>query len=197
MRKEDIIDEVNIQAFIAGDDTAFTFIYNSYVDVLLSYGIGMGFEKEMLKDAIQDVFIKLYANRQQLSEVKKLKFYLFRSLKNRLLDMLKASVDTSDINLYEFKFSVKTTILDELMEEEDKTEVQHKIEQLLDCLTDRQREIIYLRFIQELEYEEIAVLLDITPHASRKLVSRAMKKIREENLMFYLMILILSHLYGS
>lgn len=47
----------------------------------LQYGRSLGFEKEVLKDAIQDVFVKLYLNRRNLSEVRNLKYYLFRSLK--------------------------------------------------------------------------------------------------------------------
>ena len=86
------MDEVVFQRFVDGYDAAFTFIYNKYVDLLLQYGRSLGFEKEVLKDAIQDVFVKLYLNRRSLSEVRNLKYYLFRSLKNNLLDMLKVSV---------------------------------------------------------------------------------------------------------
>ena len=57
------MDEVVFQRFVDGDDAAFTFIYNKYVDLLLQYGRSLGFEKEVLKDAIQDVFVKLYLNR--------------------------------------------------------------------------------------------------------------------------------------
>ncbi len=53
------MDEVVFQRFVDGDDAAFTFIYNKYVDLLLQYGRSLGFEKEVLKDAIQDVFVKL------------------------------------------------------------------------------------------------------------------------------------------
>ena len=72
------MDEVVFQRFVDGDDAAFTFIYNKYVDLLLQYGRSLGFEKEVLKDAIQDVFVKLYLNRRSLSEVRNLKYYLFR-----------------------------------------------------------------------------------------------------------------------
>ena len=89
------MDEVVFQRFVDGDDAAFTFIYNKYVDLLLQYGRSLGFEKEVLKDAIQDVFVKLYLNRRNLSEVRNLKYYLFRSLKNNLLDMLKVLKDAN------------------------------------------------------------------------------------------------------
>lgn len=176
--------------FMQGSDFAFTSIYNSYVDVLLSYGTGLGFEREVLKDAIQDVFMKLYFNRNQLTEIQNLKFYLFRSLKNRLLDIQKTQVEHNDVSDYESDFFVKTTVLDEMIEAEERIAIQQKIDRLLSALTGRQREAIYLRFIHEMEYEEIAQLLDMTPQASRKLVFRGIKRIRNENMGLFLIILL-------
>lgn len=187
-------DEVILKKFIEGNEDAFTFIYNKYVDVLLSYGIGLGFDREILKDAIHDVFVKLYSNREYLRGVKQLKFYLFRSLKNRLLDMMKSPANNlSCIDDYESNFQIKADILDEMIAEEDRMNIRNKIKYMLSCLTSKQREIIYLRFIHELEYEEIAKLLNISVHASRKLVSRAINRIREEWLLACFLLLLLCH----
>ena len=174
-------DAIVLQNFIDGNDAAFIIIYNKYIDPLLSYGLGLGFNEEILKDAIQDVFIKLYSHRRQLKEVKNLKFYLFRSLKNRLLDLHKSSVEMCKVEDYCFHFALQTTALDNLIEKEDNDIMHERIEHFLSSLTDRQRECIYLRFFNEMEYEDIAKLLNITTHASRKLISRAIKKIRTEN----------------
>ena len=127
-------DPILLFSFLKGDNNAFSSIYNKYVDELFAYGMGLGFERETLKDAIQDTFFKFYTNKKQLEGVTHLKYYLFRMLKN-----------------------------------------------LLKILTDRQKEAVYLRFIQELEYEEVANLLDMTAPAVRKLISRAIKRMRDEN----------------
>jgi RNA polymerase sigma factor (sigma-70 family) len=171
-----------LHLFLSGDEKAYTKIYNHYVDMLFAYGVGLGFEREMIKDAIQDVFYKLYFNRKSLRQIDNLKYYLFRMLKNRLLDITKTMMGTNDIDNYEQSFSIKVTILDELILHEDKLILQNKIEKLLACLTNRQREAIYLRFMQEMEYEEIADLLKMTPSATRKLIFRAMERMREQDL---------------
>ncbi|GHV20119.1 DNA-directed RNA polymerase sigma-70 factor [Bacteroidia bacterium] len=168
--------------FHVWDEFAYTYIYNQYADTLLAYGIGLGFEKETVKDAIHDVFLKFYFNRKPLNDIDNLKYYLFRMLKNRLLDILKTTVNTSDIGYQELNFSVKTTILDELIGDEDRLALQNKIEKLLNSLTDRQREAIYLRYMQEMSYDEIAGLLKMTPQATRKLIFRAMERMRDLNL---------------
>ncbi|MDR0844476.1 MAG: sigma-70 family RNA polymerase sigma factor [Tannerella sp.] len=183
--KEDI---TLLRSFLTGNDHAFSSIYNKYVAELFGYGIGLGSEREMLKDAIQDVFYTFYVRKNQLTEVRNLKYYLFRMLKNRLLDMYKSTVHVNEAEPpEEMSFTIKTTILDELIAEEEKTALQIKIDTLLSTLTSRQKEAVYLRFMQEMEYEEIGRLLEMTPQAVRKLIFRAIKRLREENIPFYLL----------
>lgn len=169
-----------IKTFIAGSSYAFSQIYEKYLNVLFAYGMALGFDRETVKDAVQEVFYKLHENKKHLGKLDGLKYYLLRMLKNHLLDVYRSEIETNDIDFYELTFSIKTTVLDELITKEEQEQLQTKIDSLLNLLTNRQREAVYLRFIQEMEYEEIGKLLDLTPHASRKLVSRAVKRMREE-----------------
>lgn len=168
-----------LMLFIKGDKEAFADIYNKYVDDLFSYGISLGFDRETVKDAIQDSFFKFYTNRKQLKGVNQLKFYLLRMLKNRLLDIYKSGSKNSTLETLELSFLQDTSIRDELIAHEEKTSLQQKVNNLLQSLTDRQREAVYLRFIQELEYEEVGSLLKMTVPATRKLISRAIKRMRD------------------
>jgi hypothetical protein len=62
-----------MQSFFNGDNGAFSFVYNKYASELFVYGTGLGFEREILKDAIQDVFVKMYMSKTQLKGVVYLK----------------------------------------------------------------------------------------------------------------------------
>ena len=75
---------------------------------------------------------------------------------------------------------LNTQKLSPVVANEDKAAIETEIKNLLEILTDRQKEAVYLRFIQELEYEEVANLLDMTAPAVRKLISRAIKRMRDE-----------------
>ncbi|WP_321288255.1 sigma-70 family RNA polymerase sigma factor [uncultured Sunxiuqinia sp.] len=178
-----------IRRILKGDNEVFSLIYDRYANELLAYGIGLGFDHETLKDTIHDIFTKIYDEKSYLENIRNLKSYLFRSLKNRLINLQKAKTESIDISKNELEFSVSVTILDELIEDEDRLFVKSEVEKYLNCLTSRQREAIYLRFIQELSYDEIAVLLDMTPHAVRKLTSRAILRIRKENRITFLFLL--------
>jgi len=190
-------DNKNIEYAREDSNSAFILIYKTYIDELLSYGTGLGFNKSILKDAIQDVFFRLFLHRAALKDIKNIKFYLFRSLKNRLLDICKTSMPTSDIADNELGYVLHLKINDELIDEEDQLIIQNKVKALLDLLTSRQREAIYLRFIQEMEYEEIGQLLKMTPQATRKLVFRAMERMRKQNLPLLLLLITLAEAPSS
>lgn len=180
-----------LQSFLDGSNYAFSCIYKKYVNELFAYGLGLGFEKETLKDAIQEVFYKFYESKKHLKNVNNLKYYLLRMLKNHLLDIHRSKMDVSDLVSHELTFSIKTTVLDDLITKEERFALQTKIDNLLKTLTHRQREAIYLRFIQEMEYEEIGKILEMTPQACRKLISRAVKRIRDEQIPLVLLLTLL------
>lgn len=110
-------------------------------------------------------------------------------LKNRLFDLSKNTIITDEIDIYKNLFTIKVTTLDQMIVKEDQIEIHNKVEKLLDMLTGRQREAIYLRFIQEMSYDEIASLLDMTPQATRNLVFRAIERIRQKEDLFIVLLL--------
>jgi RNA polymerase sigma factor (sigma-70 family) len=154
------------------------------VDDLFTYGCYLDFNEDIVKDAIHDVFVKIAVDRNILNDVSNIKFYLFRSLKNRLLDIhkhQKRQISLENIDLFqEMPFNMYVNMEDILIEEEERVQIKREIEQMLDSLTDRQREIIYLRYAQEYEYPEIAELLQISVHGCRKLLSKAIISLREK-----------------
>lgn len=157
-------------------------LYNLYVDNLYTYALYLGFDKEVIMDAIHDVFCKLAADEKKLHDVSNIKLYLFKSLKNRLYDIFKAqreSVGLSVFDSQELPFDIYVTVEDRLVDQEECRLIENRISEMLDSLTERQREIVYLRYIQECDYEQIAELLHISVHGCRKLLSKAMQKLRD------------------
>ena len=75
------------QAFLSSDKDAFAWLFEKYADAMYAYGSKMTSDTELIKDAIQDVFIKLYKNRQNLRKNVSVKGYLFVALKRTLLNL--------------------------------------------------------------------------------------------------------------
>lgn len=174
--------------FREGNRDAFAFFYEFYVNDLYAYGLSLGGEKNVVKDVIQDVFLKLYFGEKKYSSVDHLKNYLLKSVKNKIYNIYrsKAVLTATEITEEIFTFSITTTILDQIIDDEDRTIIKYQVEELLSKLTDRQKEAIYLRFMQELNYEEIAGIMDITPHAARKLISRSLRRMRDTELLLFI-----------
>lgn len=169
--------------FGEGDEKAFSFFYKYFINDLYAYGRSLGVDERYVMDAVQDVFLKVFFDKPPLTSVEHFKYFLFKSLKNRLYDLFKSKSfsKTDDINDDVLNFSIKTTVLDEIIEEEDRIIIQQKIERLLSVLSPLQKEALYLRYIQELEYAEISEIMDKTEVSIRKLVSQAIHTIRKEN----------------
>ena len=88
--------ELNIiNRFLHGDHEAYSLLYRDHIQELFSYGKALTGNDERLKDAIQDVFYKLLSNPAALKDVQNLKYFLFKSLKNRLIDILKSEMRQS------------------------------------------------------------------------------------------------------
>lgn len=166
-----------------GDEEAFSFFYKHFINDMYAYGRSLGMEDESVMDAIQDVFLKAFFNKPRFDSIEHFKYFLLKSLKNKLYDLLKSKSfsETTYIRDDAFNFSIKTTVLDEIIEEEDRTIVQQKVEKLLTILSPQQKEAVYLRYIQELEYAQIAEIMEKNETSVRKLVSQAIHKIRKEN----------------
>lgn len=158
-------------------------IYNLYVDDLYTYALYLGFEKGIIMDAIHDVFCKFAADEQLLQNVSNVKFYLFKSLKNRLYDIYKTQkehIGLSAIDMQEAPFNIQVTIEDKLIDKEEQQQIKNQLSEMLDSLTERQREVVFLRYVQEYDYAQISELLNISIHGCRKLLSKAMQNLREK-----------------
>ncbi len=163
--------------FIDGDDASFTLIYKKYIGVLFQYGCQFTCNEEVLKDAIQDVFVRIYNNRSQLNRDIHVKFYLFKALKNCLYNVFKREIFFEKIEQQHL-----TNKLDQSTEHESEVEENDEkqiIINLLNRLTDRQREAIYYRYIEELSMEEISILMKMNVQSVQNIIQRSLKKLRE------------------
>lgn len=166
--------------------------YENYVDEMFSYGMAFGMEKEAVLDAIHDVFLHLYERGNNLM-VTNVKFYLLSCLKNRIISLKRKEVSFLYLeDNKDHEFFIKVDGLDLIEDEEWRAEYTERVEKLLGLLTDKQREVIYLRFMQGLEYEEIAQILRITPKGARKLTYRAIGRMQENKDVVFLFFLLVS-----
>lgn len=166
-------------AFRGGDQNAYARFYEYCYPKLYTYGINVGMDDTQIRDAIQELFLKLYNKPHIIKETVTLLPFLFRSIRNYYLNLVKKENTRLNIEDYETAFSFDYTIEEHLVAEEDRQALSNKIKEILSTLTSRQREIIYFRFFYEMEYEEIAQILNITSQGARNMIYKAFEKIRK------------------
>ena len=167
--------------FVDGDKEAFAEIYNTFVDDLFRYGTKLCMDEELVKDAIQEVFMDLYLNRKNKEVFTAgLKFYLLLALKRNLVRKIQKSRKNDNRRIVEADlFETQYSFEEQLISEESNTEINEKIRLAMEQLPSKQKEAIYLRYNQSLEYEQISAMLGISVESVRKQVYRAIKSIRD------------------
>lgn len=166
---------------VNGGPDSLSGLYSRYANALYNYGLGLGFSQDTCMDAIHDVFCKLALNESRIEKLVgegREKFYLFCCLKNRLIDISRREERMGQLDPKAALSGFEISIEESLTDEEERKNLKAKVEELMSELSPSQKEAVYLRYMQEMSYEEIAQLLNITPESVRKNVFRAMNKMR-------------------
>ena len=168
-----------LAAYRQGDQNAFMSLYDMYAEMLLNYGLCITSDKELVKDCVQDVFIKLISKSQDL-QVTKVTSYLLISLRNRLLDEFRRKNYMTETAVEDIRIS-STTVEDVensyILDESSLNNVR-KVQILMDELTQRQRQVFTLYYIEQRKYEDICDIMQMNYHSVRNLVHRGMLKLR-------------------
>lgn len=156
-------------------------VYYHFYDHLFEYGMRFTSDKYAIEDAIQNGFVNFIKGRKNLGTVINLPGYLFSTFRRQLLLDLNKQKKIVNSNLYEseqFKY-----FRDSEPDNEDSQEYENVLNTIKDCmskLTDKQKEILYLRFEKEISYEIISEMLNISVDSCYKSLYRSIKAIRTE-----------------
>jgi len=167
--------------FLDGDNSAFSLIYKELFEKLYAYGLKLGFNEEVCKDAIQDVFYTIFTSRKKLNHVENIEFYLFRCVKNRLFDQYSKEVMTDILNHDELILDSNEIIIEQIIKNEAEMQMKNTVNLLFKKLTRKQRKVIHYKYALNLTYNEIAIIMDISPDAVKKMVRRALDAMRNDD----------------
>lgn len=181
MTKTNLKEHTNqlVDAFCRGNDQAFSELYNLYVNILFNYGIRLTNDRELLKDCIHDVFVRVYQKRDNRHAIRNFGSYIIISLKNKLLDEFRRQTFTSDMAVEECNERRTDDVEhDYLLMERDNLQ-QQQVSHLMQSLTRRQRQAITLYYIEQRKYDEICDIMQMNYHSVRNLMHRGMVRLRE------------------
>ena len=165
--------------FQQGNEAALASLYSRYFDHLYNYGFKFTQDVTLVEACIQELFIKLIRNRQNLSLPDSVKNYLFKAYRSYMFDRMEKlkKYPTQDLN-ESMDFELDLHRESGLIVEEEQVARGKKLNEAIQELTPRQKEAIFLRYQEGLSYPAIAEMLSLSQKATYKLIGRAIQALR-------------------
>lgn len=163
-------------AFVNGDREAFSTLFRRFYPLLFQYGNKIISDTEVVEDAIQELFLELW-QKPSTQPLRSVKAYLLQALKFKLYKVFRRNVFTSNEKEenYGFELSKETLLIDE----EENDERIKKICSVLEQLSPRQKEVIYLKIYKGLSYEEVSDVMQLNYQVVRNLLCTALKAFKK------------------
>ncbi len=167
--------------FRQGDRQAFETIYELYAKDLHKYGTRFDLDAAQVSDCLHDIFVEMWQRRSELTaDINSIRFYLIKSLRRRILRAAQKRQKTTLIDTFtdtglDFELSQDTLII----ENETTQERSALLTKALNQLSPRQREALYLRFYQDLSYQEVAQIMDLEQQSAYNLIFRGIEALRK------------------
>lgn len=161
-----------------GNHSALESIYRTHFNHLINYGKKFSNDSATVEDAIQELFIELWNKRQTLGETDAIKPYLLVSLRRKIIKSVKQiQKTTNDNEPTDYHFDAVLAIDETIINKEIRSEKKKQVAEAMLRLSNRQREVLYLKYEVNMEYEEISEAMNINYQSARNLVSKAIATI--------------------
>lgn len=163
------------------DTTALVQLYEQLYADLLSYGVQLSNSNDIAKDAINDVFIDIWDNRSKLNPVENVRAYLFACIRRKIFHSTTIQRNTSSLPDLQW-VSVQSDLSQEdvIMAMQRSDEIRRRVQQALEKLTGRQRELIQMKYFNGLNYRQIETETGISMKTAYNTIYNAMKILAAE-----------------
>jgi len=172
-----------------GNKEAFTLLFRKYYKDLVLFGGSILRDRVKCEDIVQNIFLRLWTERESIEIEKSLKSFLIRSVQNSCLDELRHKQVVRDHELY-----VQTFNYFDCLDTENYvlySELQGKLNGALEVIPETYREAFQMNRFEGLKYKEIAEKLQVSERTVEVRISKAISMLRSHLKEFLLIILIL------
>lgn len=158
----------------------FSELYDKTIDNLFAFGSKFTADRELIKDCIQDVFVKLYTKKDELEPIANIESYLYVSLRNRINDEFRRNSHISDkeIDEKDTKGLFDNGEVYDMERIEEERNKSNALTGYINSLSPRQQQIIKLYYIERRKYDDICQIMGINYQSVRNLMHRSMSKLR-------------------
>jgi RNA polymerase sigma factor (sigma-70 family) len=136
-------------------------------------------DSELVKDSIQEFFYRMWKNNIDLHSISNVKFYLLKGLRRQILNVYELkNYQVNKIELDE-NIGVEFSPEDYFINDQTEEQLRTRVVKALNKLSPKQREAIYLRYFEGLDYAEIAGIMNINIQSAKNNVQRALESLKD------------------
>lgn len=168
------------QEVCQGNKRSFEAFYNAYARTLYDYGLKFTAKTTLIEDAIQELFIRIFESNGSLNPKGNVVSYLYKSFRNNLFRMMARENKYSSNEPEKYSFDVTFSIEHKIMASEEDLYWKKQLVQGISKLSSRQKEIIFLRYTEGLNYNEISKILNLEIESCRNANCKAIRVLRSE-----------------
>ncbi|WPP51739.1 RNA polymerase sigma factor [Catalinimonas niigatensis] len=155
-------------------------VYHTHIDALYHYGTKFKANRELVEDCIQDLFADLWERKYELNKIQSLRSYLLGALRRKLLRKVytnrEQAYDAEELNGFFEMHLLQESQSQQSLSEKHAQQITHAFGKL----TEKQKEVIYLRFYNQLSFKEIAEVMEVQTRTVYKLAHRSITLLKEE-----------------
>jgi len=166
-------------AFKQGDWSAYTSLYEAFYTPLNNYGAKFTADADLVQDAIHDLFVQLWTSRQNLGMPASVKNYLYKSLRTLLFRRIQSQAKVVNLDGAASSNGFHVTFKQEQTHRVEEQELRMQVAAMVSQLSDRQQEIVFLRFYEGASYDEIADIMGISTNSAYKLLYKALDSLQQ------------------
>lgn len=155
-------------------------LFHRFYKDLYHYAIKFCSNKHVVEDQIQNLFLKIWTRRENLGDVKAIKTYLWTALRRDLITTLKNNTKRQNRLRGEYADMFTLSVEEIIIKKEQEKLQKAELKLVINTLTPRQKEILYLRFYEGMSYKEIEDIMSVNYQVARNYISQSLKSLRKE-----------------
>jgi len=178
----------------SGEKSALREIYDLQLEYMMQYALRFCKDEAVIQDCIHDLFIEIWNKRESIGMTNAIRPYLLVSLRRKLLKLVQQGQKSEGISAFgNYGEEEGAEVL--LIKGEEAAHQSKKLQAALSQLSDRQREAIFLKYYEEMDYQQVAEIMNINYQSVRNLIFNGIKKMREILVSLILFMIYVGHFF--
>lgn len=171
-------EEKKFVSFQKGEEKGFAFFFNEYYACLSFFAFKILNDEAEAQDVVSDSFVKLWERREAIDKPGSLKSYLYTTVKNACVDLLRSKERKrkNESEILQLSDKWEQTVLHKMIE----AEVLRHLVAARAKLPVKTKRVFEMFYFENKSYLQIAEELDISIHTAKNQKIRAIKILRKQ-----------------